>query len=97
MSKPEGMPAALKALDMVRELTMIEITDEELEEFASHVRRSDTTHGLLWGSIPNFRQESNMIDAMKMLVEIGTTVKKWKADKRFVMAYILSVNRAGQN
>ena len=96
MSNPEGMPAALKALDMVRELTMIEITDEELEEFARHVSRSSTTHGLLWGSIPNFHHESDIIGALEMLVEVATTVKKWKADKRFVMAYILSANRASQ-
>jgi hypothetical protein len=84
----EGMPAFNKALEICRLLSEFEFTEPELDEAQAHVWRADTTHGLLWGNIANFHNETRGLDLLKFLVEVLVVVPSLQAHKQFPLAVV---------
>lgn len=84
----EGMPGTSKALKLISFLEELEILPEEITEMVNHHRQSETTHGLLWGNIQNFGNETRGLKFIGFLCRILRDVEGWKADEQYNLAVV---------
>ncbi len=84
----EGMPGFVKAMKLIDYLEELELTDEEITEAHEHFRRADTTHGLLWGNIAQFGQETNGLKLLSLLSKVMNDAKTWRNDEAYPLAVV---------
>ena len=86
MMRKEPMPGASKALKIIKYAALQNITPKDYKELADLVRTSETTHGLLWGDIAKFGQETKTLDMLKLCVDVLQMVRKWPSHPQHSLA-----------
>ena len=86
MEKSEGLPGIMKAIKLIGFIEELKVTDEERKEAWANIRLSDTTHGLLWGDIANFRRETQGLDLIRFLCDTLTTIRSWQDHESYALA-----------
>ena len=88
MSKTDGLPGFLKTLEIVEFIESRELTDDDIAESFDHWRKSDVTHGLLWGDISNFGREDKGLELLSLLCDVMKRIKEWRNDEVYPIAVV---------